>query len=154
MPITAHQHTHPWRMRTGKLRTKHHNSTFTLLYQQLLKSSGGRWAILGVDLGNKIVTDFTNLNPDVEATPHTHLRGITHSQQEGLQDNKSNDPDCPQSIPDYILLAHHNTKHHRPDLIRAVGYTLNTQGKLVKHLTYRCQRQIQLIKCKYSTDRN
>jgi hypothetical protein len=35
-----------------------------------------------------------------------------------------------------------------------VGFTLNKQGRLVKDLTYRGRRQIQLIECKYSTDGN
>ena len=36
----------------------------------------------------------------------------------------------------------------------AVGFTLNKQGRLVKDLTYRGRRQIQIIECKYSTDGN
>ena len=51
----------------------------------------------------------------------------------------------------YILHPQHKPRHHKPDLIRAVGFTLNTQGKLVKDLTYRGRRQIQIIECKYST---
>jgi hypothetical protein len=35
-----------------------------------------------------------------------------------------------------------------------VGFTLNKQGRLVKDLTYRGKRQIQIIECKYSTDGN
>ena len=35
-----------------------------------------------------------------------------------------------------------------------MGFTLNKQGKLVKDLTYRGRRQIQIIECKYSTDGN
>jgi hypothetical protein len=35
-----------------------------------------------------------------------------------------------------------------------VGFHLNKQGKLVKDLTYRGRRQIQIIECKYSTDGN
>jgi hypothetical protein len=35
-----------------------------------------------------------------------------------------------------------------------VGFTLNRQGNLVKYLTYRGRRQIQIIECKYSTDGN
>jgi hypothetical protein len=35
-----------------------------------------------------------------------------------------------------------------------VGYTFNAQGKLKKDLTYRGQRQIKIIECKYSTDGN
>jgi hypothetical protein len=35
-----------------------------------------------------------------------------------------------------------------------VGFTLKKQGKLVKDLTYRGRREIQIIECKYSTDGN
>ena len=38
--------------------------------------------------------------------------------------------------------------------MREVGVTLNTQGQLVKDLTYRGQRQIQIIERKKSTDGN
>jgi hypothetical protein len=44
-------------------------------------------------------------------------------------------PDYPQSMPDYVPHPHYKPKPHKPDLIRLVGYTLNTQGKLVKDLT-------------------
>ncbi len=63
-------------------------------------------------------------------------------------------PRLPNTIPDYILPAHHKPKHHKPDLIHAVGYIVNAQGKLLKDLTYREQRQKQIIECKYSTDGN
>jgi len=55
-------------------------------------------------------------------------------------------------MPDYVLHPQHKPKHRKPDLIRAIGVTLNPQGKQVKDLTYRGQRQIQIIECKYSTD--
>jgi len=98
---------------------------------------GERWPILCADLGHKPVTDFSNLTVDIDTSSHTHHQGITHSTQEGLQDDKSESPDYPQSIPDYVLHPQHEPKHHKPDLIRAVGYTLSPQGKLVKDLTYR-----------------
>jgi len=98
------------------------------------------WPILCADLGNKPVTDFNNLPADIDTSSHTHNQGITHALQEGLQEDKLKNPDYPQSIPDYVLHPQHKPKHHNPDLIRAVGYTLKTQGKLVKDLTYRGQR--------------
>ncbi len=61
--------------------------------------------------------------------------------------DKSENPEYPHSIPDYVLPTQHRPKHHKPDLIRAVGYTLNPQGKLVKDLIYRGQRQNQIIEC-------
>jgi hypothetical protein len=105
-------------------------------------------------LGHKSVTDFNNLIPGIDTPPHTHHQGITHSLQEGLQDDKSENPGYPHSIPDYVLHPQHKPKHHKPDLVRADGYTLNTQGNLVKDLAYRGQRQIQIIECEYSTDGN
>jgi hypothetical protein len=122
------------------------------LLQLLQKSNGGRWPILCADLGHKPITDFSNLTVDIDNSSHKHHQGITHSTQEGLQDDKSENPDYPQSIPDYILHSQHKPKPHKPDLIRAVCFTLNTQGKLVKDLTYRGQRQIQIIECKYSNE--
>ena len=91
---------------------------------------------------------------DIDTPTHTQNRGMSHSTQEGLQADKSNNPAYPQSIPDYVLHPQHIPKHHKPYLIRAVGFTLNNQGQLVKDLTYRGRRQIQIIECKYSTDGN
>jgi hypothetical protein len=105
-------------------------------------------------LGNKPVTDFSNIIFDIDTPTYIHQQGITHSTQEGLQDDKSDDPTYLQSIPDYVLHPQHKPKHHKPDLIRVVGFTLNKQGKLVKDPTYRGRRQIQIIECKYSTDGN
>jgi hypothetical protein len=83
---------------------------------------------MGVDLGDKPATDFSTLKANIDTTPHTHLHDIAHSLQDGLQDDKPDNPDYPQSTSDYILSTHHKPKHHRPDLIRAVGYTINAQG--------------------------
>jgi hypothetical protein len=138
----------------AKLRVKRHNSTFRLLLQILQKSNGGRWPILCADLGHKPVTDFRNITVDIDTSSHTHHQGITHSLQEELQDDKEENPDYPQSIPDYVLHPQHKPKHHKPDIIRAVGYTLNTQGKLVKDLTHRGHGHIQIIEYKFSTDGN
>ena len=113
---------------TAKLRIKRHDSTFRLLLQLLQNSNGGRRPILCADLGHKPVTDFSILTVDIGTSSHTHHQGITRSLQEGLQDDKSETPDYPQPIPDYVLHPQHKPKHHKSDLIRSVGYTLNTQG--------------------------
>ncbi len=89
---------------------------------------------------------------DLDTPSHTNHQGISHSLQEGLQDEKSENPEHLQFIPGYILYPRHKPKHHKPNLIRAVGNTLNTQGKIVKDHTYRGQRRIQNIECKYSVD--
>jgi hypothetical protein len=130
---------------TAKLIIKRHNSIFRLLLQQLQNSNGGKWPIQCADLEHKPVTDFSNLTSDLDITPHSHHYDIKHSTQEGLQDDKSDNPDYPQTIPDYILHPQYRNKHHKPYFIRAVGFTLNKQGKLVKDPTYRGRRQIQII---------
>ena len=147
MPIPTHKHTHILGgcTFTAKLRIKRHNSTFRLLTQHLQKSNGGRWPILCADLGHKPPTDFSNHTPDIDTTPNFHHQDIKHSTHEGLHDDKSKNPDYPQTIPGYILHPQHRPKHHKPEIIRAVGFTLNKQGKLVKYLTYRGRRQIQII---------
>ena len=113
---------------TAKLRIKRHISTFRLLLRLLQKSNGGRWPILCEDYGHKPITHFSNITVDIATSSHTHYQGITHSLQEGLQDDISRNPDYPQFIPDYVLHPQYKPKHHKPDLIRAIGYTLNTQG--------------------------
>jgi hypothetical protein len=142
---------------TAKLRIKRHNITLRLLLQQLQKTNGGRWPVICADLAHKPVTDFSDLTSAIDPPPthtHPHHHDIKHSTQESLQDDKRDNPDYSQTIPDYILNPHHRPKDHKPYLIRAVGFTLNKQGKLVKGLTYRGRRQIQIFECKYSTDGN
>ncbi len=99
------------------------------------------------DLGHKPVINFANLTVDLDISIHTNHQGISKPLQEGLQDDKSENLEHPQSIPDCILHPQHKPKHHNLYLIQAVWYTFNTQGKLVKDLTYRGQRQIQIIEC-------
>jgi hypothetical protein len=139
---------------TAKLIIKRHTNTFRLLIQQLQKSNRGRWPILCADLGHKPVTDFSNLTPHIDTHPDSHHQDIKRSTQEGLQDDQSENPDYLQTIPDCIVHLQHRPKHHKPNLIQAVSFTLNKQGKLVKDLTYRGRRQLQIIECKYSTDNN
>ncbi len=129
---------------TAKLRTKRHNITFSLLLQLLQNTKGGRWPILCADLGHKLITDFSSLIADVDTPAHPHHKGIAHSTQEGLHDDKSDIPTYPQSIPDYVLHLQHRPKHHKPDLIWAIGFTFNKQGKLVKDLACRRRRQLQI----------
>jgi hypothetical protein len=91
---------------------------------------------------------------DVDTPTHPHHQGITHSTQEGLQDDKSDNPAYPQRIPDYILHPQHRPKYQKPDLIQAIGFNFNKQSKLIKDLIYRGRKQLQIIECKYSTDGN
>jgi hypothetical protein len=107
-----------------------------------------------MDLGKKSVTYFKNLSTPQADTAQTHLHGITHPSQEGLQDDKRDTTTSPQTIPKHILPARLRPQHHRPDLIRAIGYTLTPESILIKDHTYRGRRQLQIIECKYSTDGN
>jgi len=106
-----------------------------------------------MDLGQKTVADFKTLQiPPLDTAP-AQLDTITHPSQKGMHDDKAY-PNYPQTIPEYILPAQHRPHHHRPDLIRAVGYILTPDGRLTKDITYRGRRHLQLIECKYSTDGN
>ncbi len=96
--------------------------------------------------------------------PQTHNRSrrhgplppppIPHPDQEGLQDDKQTDKETHHTIPDYILPAQHRPKHHRPDLVRAVGYILGPNHKLTRDYSYRGRIVLQLIECKNSIDAN
>jgi len=57
-------------------------------------------------------------------------------------------------IPTDLLPKHKRPPHHKPDIIRAIGYTRNTQGQLVEDMPYKGRKCLQLIECKYSTDIN
>jgi hypothetical protein len=70
---------------------------------------------------------------------------------EGLKKDKEK-TQHPTIIPTNLLPKYKIPKHHKPDIIRAIGYKWNTQGQLVEDLTYKGRRCLQLIECKYSTD--
>jgi len=110
---------------TVKLRTKRHNSTFLLLHQLLQNTNGGRWPIIGLDLGNKLVANFSKHNTDIEEMTPSKLQPIPHLDQEGLQDDKPNTTEPKHTILEYILPAHNRPKGHKPDLIRAIGYAFH-----------------------------
>jgi len=139
---------------TSKLRTKRHNSTFLLLHKLLQNTTCGRWPIIGLDLGKTPIKDFTTLKPDTKNDTTSPLSQILHPEEERLQNGKPNKPNQPQAIPDYILPPQHRPTHHRPNMIRAIGYTINSNGPLIPDPAYGGRRQIQIIECKYSTDGN
>jgi hypothetical protein len=107
-----------------------------------------------MDLGKRPVTDFSNHIPMTEDTTPSTLPPITQPDQEGLQEDKNINAETPHIIPEYILPAQYRPTHHKPDIIRAIGYTIGPDGKLKEDPTYRGRRQLQLIECKYSTDGN
>jgi hypothetical protein len=110
--------------------------------------------MVGVDLGNTPIKDFTTLKPDIEEATASQLPQILLPEEEGLQNDKPNTLNHTQTIQEYILPSQHRPTHHRPDLIRAIGYATNSNGQLIPDPTYRGIRQLQLIECKYSTDGN
>jgi hypothetical protein len=73
--------------------------------------------------------------------------------QEGLQNDKAKTRH-PTIIPTDLLPKHKRPQHHKPDIIRGIGYTRNTQGQVVEDTTYKGRRCLQLIECQYSTDNN
>ena len=116
---------------TSTLRIKRHNNTFLLLHNLLQNTNGGRWPILGLDLGNTSTKDFKTLPQDNTEYPAAQLPQILHPEEEGLRNDKPNTATHPQTIPEYILPPQHRSTHHKPDMIKAIGYTINSNGKLI-----------------------
>jgi hypothetical protein len=52
------------------------------------------------------------------------------------------------------MSARHRPKHHRLDLIRAIGSTISPSGQLIRDPDYRGRRQLKLVEYKYSIDGN
>jgi hypothetical protein len=89
----------------------------------------------------------------IEMTQENTTLQALEATQEGLQHDKAKAPH-PTIIPTDLLPKHKRPQHYKPDIVRAIGYTRNTQGQLVKDTTYKGRRCLQLIECKYSTDIN
>ena len=136
MPTKTHQYPHPRRM-LQHLTTAHSPASQHLQTPgraRLKKSNGGRWPILSMDLGNGPVRDFdTQLKVEREHTfhqTHENRMGGTPSPtppstgEEGMQDYKS-DMHYTTNVPDYLLPPEDRPQHCKPDIIRAVGYTLS-----------------------------
>ena len=107
-----------------------------------------------MDLGNKPVRDFkSQMHIETVTTQEDQTLQSTEPTQEGLQNDKAN-INHPTNIPNTILPEHKRPKHNKPDIIRAIGYRVNSQCALVEDTTYRERKRLQLIECKYSTDSN
>jgi len=100
------------------------------------------------------VTVTKNLQIPLRDTQNPPLEPVNHPSEEGLQDDMTNTTNNSHTIPDYMMHLNHKSQHHRPDLVRAVNYTLDSEGKLKRDPTYRGRRKMQIIECKYSTDGN
>jgi hypothetical protein len=59
--------------------------------------------------------------------------------QEGLQNDKEK-TQHPTIIPNHLLPKHKRPQHYKPYIIRAIGYTRNTQEQLVEDTTYKGRR--------------
>jgi hypothetical protein len=87
----------------------------------LEKHNGGRWPIISMDLGNKIVKDFKAQTKIEMTTPQndTTLQALEPT-NEGLQKDKEK-TQHPIIIPTNLLPKYKRPKHHKPDIIRAIG---------------------------------
>jgi hypothetical protein len=146
---TAHKHTPLGGgcKYNAKLRTSRHINTFKLLQHLLGAHNGGRWPILSRDLGSTPVKDFKAQTKLETSTPQeNHILQSLQATQECLQ----NDKDIikhPTIIPENILPKYKRPKHHKRDIIKAIGYRRNSQGQLVKDTTYKGRRSLQLVEC-------
>jgi len=53
--------------------------------------------MVGVDLGNTPITNYTSLKPDIEETTASQLPQILLPEEEGLQNNKPSTTNHPQN---------------------------------------------------------
>jgi hypothetical protein len=105
-------------------------------------------------LGKKPVKDFkTQTLFETITTQEDHTLQSIEATQEGLQNDKTNTKH-PTIIPNNILPKHKRPKHNKPDIIRAIGYIINSKGALNVDPTYKERKCLQIISCKYSTDSN
>ena len=132
----------------AKLIISRHNNTFKLLHNLLQTHNGGRWPILSMDLGNKLVKDVKpQMHIETATTQEDHILKTIEATHEGVQKDKANIKHL-TIIPNTILSKHKRPEHHEPDIIRATGYIINSRGALIADTTYRERRCLQLIECK------
>ena len=81
-----------------------------------------------MDLGNKTFKDLKTQMTKEMTTPQedttTQAIDVAH---EGLQNDKEK-MQRPTIIPTNLLPKHKKTHHHKPDIIRAIGYKWNIIG--------------------------
>ena len=82
-----------------------------------------------MDLGSKPVRDF-KLQSQLEASLllHDAVPGGLTTKEEGLQYEKKT---TPSRIRAHLLPIRHQPQHYKPDMVRAIGFMLNDDGKLV-----------------------
>ena len=135
---------------TAKLKISRHHSTFKLLHTLLTQENGGRWPILAMDLGIKPTKNFEQQLEDCRADL---LKPDPASPDEEEADEDKPDALYATILPEYLLPQSHRPRHYKPDIVRAVGYYIDTStGKLVPDPTYEGRRVMQIIECKFATD--
>ena len=89
-----------------------------------------------MDLGNKPIKDLKTQMKIEMTTPQedTTLKAL-EATQKGLQNDKAKTKH-PTIIPTDLLPKHKRPQHYKPYIIRAIGYTRNTQGQVVEDATY------------------
>ncbi len=98
-----------------------------------------------MDLGNKPVKDFkTQTLVETIQAQEDHTPQALEAKEEGLQNDKKQTKH-PTIIPNNILPKRKRPKHHKPDIIRAIGYIINSEGALVADPAYRGRRSLQII---------
>jgi len=114
----------------------------------LEKHNEGRWPILSMGLGNKTIKEFKFQTKIEMTTPQedSTLQAM-EATHEGLQNDKE-EIQHPTIIPTNLLPTHKRPQHYKPNIIRAIGYTRNTQGQPVEDTTYKRRRCLQLIEGK------
>ncbi len=83
------------------------------------------------DLGHKPVTDFSNLMAELDTSQKNH-QGTIHSLQEGMQDDKSEEPNYPHPLPIPEMKTLHSVL---PRLYSTVRATIERTIHVIFHLT-------------------
>jgi hypothetical protein len=97
-----------------------HNNTIRLLHDLLDAHNGGRWPILNMDLGSKLVRDFkTKMHIETIAPQQDHTLQSLEATQEGLEKDKVTMNHL-TIIPNTILPKHKRPKHHKPNIINSI----------------------------------
>ena len=81
-----------------------------------------------MDLGTQTIKDFKTQMKLEMTTPQedTTLQAL-EATQEGIQNDKAK-TQHPTIIPTDLLPKHKRPQHYKPEIIRAIEYTRNTQG--------------------------
>jgi hypothetical protein len=91
---------------------------------------------LGKQTGERLQNTSALRNNHYTRRPYSHTLQLIEATQEGLQNDKINIKH-PTIIPNIILPKHKRPKHHKTDIIRAIGYIINSKGALVADPTYK-----------------